>query len=368
MYNTPASAKQEDKSAACASADHACFRISAPAFSRYTIAMGELKLIKYFRAHAPAHPWLAVGPGQDCAIVRWRGGRDLAFKIDQVQEGTHFVLKGPEAATPRQVGWKAMAKACSDIAAAGFWPVAATVSLNLRRGSDDKIALGVYEGVTACCRRYSFALAGGDVSVSRNGLSVVVSLLGEGPKGSAWLRSGARVGDVLLVTGALGGSRQTGKHLSFAPRLQEARILRQKLGRHVHACIDITDGFSRDLHHLCDESECGAVVFEDRIPLTSLASSRKKHGIVRRRTSAARRKHNKGTNVLSSWNVLSDGEDFELLLAVEPRAAQEVVARWRHRVPLTHIGRIERFCRGRFLVAADGTVRALPDVGYEHCV
>jgi thiamine-monophosphate kinase len=332
------------------------------------MGMGELKLIKYFRAHAPTHPWLAVGPGQDCAVVRWRGGRDLAFKIDQVQEGTHFVLKGPEAATPFQVGWKAVAKACSDIAAAGFWPVAATVSLNLRRGGDEKIALGVYKGVTACCRRYSFALAGGDVSVSRNGLSVVVSLLGEGPKGGAWLRSGARAGDALLVTGTLGGSRQTGKHLSFAPRLQEARILRQRLGRHVHACIDITDGLSRDLHHLCDESGCGAVVFEDRMPLTSLAGVSEKQLSAHRRTSAARRTYNLGTNVLSSWNVLSDGEDFELLLAVEPKAAQEIVLRWRHRVPLTHIGFVERFRSGRFLVASDGTVRALPDVGYEHCV
>src|SRR5208337_3341747 len=113
--------------------------------------MGELSLIKQFRAGAPAHPWVAVGPGQDCAILRWPPDRDLAFKIDQLVEGAHFMLHGPEAAAPSRIGWKAMAKACSDIAAVGFWPVAATVAVNLRKGTDERLVMEIYGGLTACC-------------------------------------------------------------------------------------------------------------------------------------------------------------------------------------------------------------------------
>src|SRR5258708_33504284 len=104
--------------------------------------MGELNLIAHFRAHAPTHPWLRVGPGQDCAVLSWPAEREIAFKIDQVVEGTHFVFSGAGAITPRQAGWKAMAKACSDIAAAGVWPVAPTGPVNLQRRSDGTVALG----------------------------------------------------------------------------------------------------------------------------------------------------------------------------------------------------------------------------------
>jgi thiamine-monophosphate kinase len=303
--------------------------------------MGELSLIRHFRARAPEHPWLRVGPGQDCAVLDWPGRRGLAFKIDQVVEGTHFVLRGREAATPFQVGWKAMAKACSDVAATGYWPVAATVALNLRRGTDEKLALQVHEGLIACCKRFSFALAGGDVSASRNGLSVVVSLLGEGPKGAAWLRSGAQPGDSLLLTGSLGGSRRSGKHLRFLPRLDEARRIRSRCGKAVHACIDISDGLSRDLHHICEESRCGAVIFEEWLPLAPAASLDM---------------------------ALRDGEDFELLLAVEPKAAQKLLSRWRLAVPLTRIGYILRRNRSCSFVSRDGERRALPNAGYEHRV
>jgi len=339
--------------------------------------MGELSLIRRFRARAPEHPWLKVGPGQDCAILDWPGGRDLAFKIDQVVEGTHFVLRGREAATPFQVGWKAMAKACSDIAAAGFWPVAATVAVNLRRGTAEKLALQVYEGLIACCKRFSLALAGGDVSTSRNGLSVVVSLLGEGPRGGAWLRSGAKPGDALLVTGSLGGSRQTGKHLNFTPRLEEARIIRGQLGKSVHACIDITDGLSRDLRHICEESRCGAVVLEDKIPLANSTIFLQNWKGCEARTSAAReqrtcvgypikiQRHRRGA---TCYMALADGEDFELLLAVEPKAAQKLVPGWRHPVPLTQIGFIRPRREGYILISRDGTRNAMHNVGYEHRV
>lgn len=308
---------------------------------------GELSLIRHFRAHAPTHPWLKVGPGHDCAVLEWPGNRDVAFKIDQVVEGTHFLLSGPEAATPYQVGWKAMAKACSDIAATGFWPVAATVAVNLKKGSPDTIPRELYRGLVACCDRFGFGLAGGDISASDNGLSVVVSLLGEGPKNGAWLRSGAKPGDLLFVTGALGGSRAK-RHLNFIPRLEEARMIRSILPSGVHACIDITDGLSRDLRHICEESGTGAILFEDKIPCSKeiiKAYTKRKSPIE---------------------HALEDGEDFELLMAIAPRAARKLHAQCELKVPLTQIGFVEAGTSGYNLVDSRGVRRPLPDVGFEH--
>ena len=313
---------------------------------------GELNLIRHFRVHAPKHPWLAVGPGQDCAILNWAAERDLAFKIDQVIEGTHFLLKpnssGDTVATPYQVGWKAMAKACSDIAACGFWPVAATVAVNLPKNTDAQLAMELHRGICACCERFSFALAGGDISCSDNGLSVVVSLIGEGLKNGAWLRTGAKPGDILIVTGSLGGSRMQ-KHLSFLPRLEEARQIRSIIPNGVHACIDITDGLSRDLRHMCDESGCGATIFEKSIPHS--ADSVKNASI-------------DGKTLLQ--HALEDGEDFELLLAIEPSAAQQLRTRHMHNVQLTIIGTVEGADMGCGLVNQAGTREPLPDLGYEH--
>jgi len=309
--------------------------------------MGELKLLRAFRKGAPKHPWLRVGPGSDCAVLEWKPGRDLVYKIDQVVEGTHFVLSGREAATPREIGWKAMAKACSDIAAAGAWPVAATVAVNLRKGTPERVAMELYRGITACCRKYRFALAGGDFATSPQGMSVVVSLVGECPKGKAWTRSGAKPGDYLFVTGPLGGSRAK-KHLTFQPRLEAAREIRKRLGNGVHACIDITDGLSRDLHHLCAESRVGAVLFETLLPYSA----------------AARRIARSGRSALDQ--ALSDGEDFELLLAVAPSALAALRKRERLRLPIHVIGRVSRAGRGVIIQRASGGYQRLADIGYEH--
>lgn len=303
--------------------------------------MSELSLIKKFRKHAPTHPWLRIGPGQDCAALTWEGSRELVYKIDQVQEGTHFLLRGKEAATPYQVGWKAMAKTCSDIAAAGAWPVAAMVAVNLKKGSDPKLAMELYGGITACCKKYKFALAGGDLATSANGLSVVVSLTGECPKAGMWTRSGGRPGDILFVTGALGGSRAK-KHLDFQPRLDESKRIRAAAGSGVHACIDITDGLSRDLHHLCEESGVAALLWENLVPLSREARADKK----------------------PFERALRDGEDFELLLAVSPAAAKKL-QKLKLRCGLTPIGFLARGA-GISVFTREREFKRLADVGYEH--
>jgi len=314
--------------------------------------MSELDLLRAFRLDPPAHPWLKVGPGHDCAILSWEQGRDLAYKIDQIVEGTHFLLEGSEAAAPRRVGWKAVAKAASDIAATGFAPVAAVVAVNLRRNLSDAFALELHAGISACCRKYRIALAGGDLTASASAVSVCVSLLGQGAASSAWLRNGARPGDWLLVTGDLGGSRG-GKHLDFEPRLAEAQALRtfdaQSPKSFVHACIDITDGLARDVGHLCQESDCGVELDADALPIAAAAHE------------AAQRD---GRSVLD--HVLGDGEDFELLLAVEPAAAARLQINWKHATKLTRIGTFLPASEGRVVKRSNGRTEPLPDVGYEH--
>ncbi|MBE7465062.1 MAG: thiamine-monophosphate kinase [Planctomycetes bacterium] len=311
--------------------------------------MGELALIRRIREAPTGHPWLKVGPGSDCAVVTWPAGHEMAYKIDQVVEGAHFVLDGPEAATPRQIGWKALAKAASDIAAAGCRPVAALVAINLRNGLDDTFALELHAGVKACAERLGFALAGGDITSSERTLTVCVSLIGAAPAGQpAWLRQGARAGDVLLVTGELGGSRG-GKHLDFMPRVEEASQLRNLAGAGIRACIDITDGLARDAGHLCEESGVGIEIDEAALPLSAAA------------VSAAGRD---GRSALE--HVLGDGEDFELLLAVDPSAAEALMKNWAHATRLTRIGRVLPPAAGRTLKRSDGRSERLPDVGYEH--
>jgi thiamine-monophosphate kinase len=313
--------------------------------------MGERALLSRFREGAPGHPWLLVGPGQDCAILRWPSECRLAFKIDQVVEGVHFVLRGPGAASPRQVGWKAMAKTCSDMAAAGCWPVAATVAAHLRSDLDDAWALELYEGLVDCCKRFGFALAGGDLSSGGSAVHVVVSMLGKGPDGrdgvgEPWLRQGAQPGDALLVTGTLGGSRG-GKHLDFVPRIEESHRLRLRAGAGIHAAIDITDGLSRDVGHLCDESGCGVEIDRAALPMAEAL---------------------RGMPVDEAlWHVLADGEDFELLMAVAPDVADRLLAGWDAPAALTRIGRIVASSEGRCLRAPDGSLSRLPDIGYEHC-
>jgi thiamine-monophosphate kinase len=274
----------------------------------------------------------------------------MAYKIDQVVEGVHFVLSGPGAATPRQVGWKSMAKTCSDMAAAGCRPVAATVAAHLRPDLDDAWALELYEGLIDCCKRFGFALAGGDLSSGGPAVHVVVSMVGEGPDGSGgagepWLRRGAKPGDVLLVTGELGGSRG-GKHLDFTPRLEESCRLRQRAGTGIHAAIDITDGLSRDVGHLCDESHCGVEIDQAALPLAESLRGLPAGEALR--------------------HVLADGEDFELLLAVAPDTADPLLAGWDAPAALTRIGRIVSPDQGRRLRGPDGSLALLPDLGYEH--
>jgi thiamine-monophosphate kinase len=263
--------------------------------------MGEFEYIDWLRRRTPAHARVLVGPGDDCAVLA-PGGSPTLVTTDMLLEGSHFHLA---EVGPRRIGRKAMAVNLSDIAAMGGRPVAAFVSVGLPRGAGTEVlAEELYLGLREMADAFDTAIAGGDTNSWTGGLVISVTLLGEpGPQGPI-LRRGARPGDWLLVTGPLGGSI-LGKHLDFTPRVREAQQLQEHVS--LHAMMDISDGLAADVHHLCEESGCGAVLLAENIPISEAA---------RRLTD----------NLSPLEHALSDGEDFELAFAVAAEEGRRLVA------------------------------------------
>ncbi len=262
--------------------------------------MGEFDFITWLRKQTPAWPRVPVGPGDDCAVIEPTPGPPCLVTTDMVLEGRHFVLAEHG---PRRVGRKAMAVNLSDIAAMGGKPVAAFVSVGLPQGNRAAIAEDLYLGMREVADAFATAIAGGDTNTWTGGLAVCVTLIGApGPQGPI-LRRGARPGDWLFVTGPLGGSL-LGKHLDFTPRVEEALELQEHVA--LHAMIDISDGLSADVYHICAESGCGAVLFADKVPIADAA-----------------RGLNDGESPLE--HALSDGEDFELAFAVDPAEGERLL-------------------------------------------
>jgi thiamine-monophosphate kinase len=304
---------------------------------------GERSLIDWIRRRtvgdAAAVP---IGPGDDMARVVV-GEPDGLLTTDTLLEGTHFRL---DEASPRQVGYKALAVSVSDCAAMAAEPVAAVAWVALPEDRDMAFAEGLSAGLLECAERFACPLVGGDVTSWAGGLAVGTSVVARAAGIEPVRRRGARPGDVLLVTGRLGGS-VLGRHLGFVPRVAEARRLAALVP--IHAMIDLSDGLSTDLDHILRESGAGAEVDAPAVPVSP---------------DAERLAARDGRSALA--HALSDGEDFELLLAVSAedaaRLAREAPL---GEVPLTAVGRVVEG-EGAVLVAADGSRRPLAPAGYEH--
>ncbi len=270
-----------------------------------TPPVGEFAFIDWLRRQTPSTERVLLGPGDDTALLAWPSGVPCLVTTDMLLEGSCFLL---HEAGARRVGRKAMAVNLSDIAAMAGIPVAAVVSVGLPRQGGQALAEELYQGLREMADAFGVAIIGGDTNSWDGPLVINVTLLGE-PGASATgeriavRRSGARVGDWLLVTGPLGGSI-LGKHLDFTPRVREALLLHQHAD--LHALIDISDGLAADLGHLCDESRCGAVVRAETVPLTPEAHRMKD-----------------GRSPLE--HGLGDGEDFELIAAVSPEDGQRLL-------------------------------------------
>ena len=269
----------------------------------------EDRLLEILLAELPAGKNTLVGPGDDCAVVKGVGIREmLLLKTDCVVEGVHYHAEDE----PQKVGWKALCRPLSDIAAMGGEPLHAMV--NVLTPADRTVAYwkSFYKGLAKAAGRFGVGIVGGETSRSQRA-AVSVSLVGRVEAGRLMTRSGGKPNDLLFVTGVLGGSLG-GRHLDFVPRVAEGRWL----GAHgyARAMMDLSDGLATDLPRLAAASKCGFEIDPSALP--------KARGC-------------------DSIRAMSDGEDYELLVAVTPRLAARLRRGWKEAFPgvrLTEIGRL----------------------------
>jgi thiamine-monophosphate kinase len=301
--------------------------------------MSEFAYIDWLRRLTPAHPRVLVGPGDDTAALRLTPGVPCLITTDMLLEGSCFVLA---EAGPRPVGRKAMAVNLSDIAAMAGKPVAAVASIGLPRQGGRALAEELYHGLREMADAFEVALAGGDTNTWDGPLVISVTIIGEATGKGPVIRAGARPGDWLLATGPFGGSIR-GKHLDFTPRVREAIQLHSIVC--LHAMIDVSDGLAADVHHICEESRCGAVLRAEGIPIADAVSNLKD-----------------GQSPLE--HAFSDGEDFELVFAVSPDEARRLLQTQPVLgITLSHVG--ECVERGLWL-EQDGRRQPLAPSGYVH--
>ena len=305
---------------------------------------GEWALIDWIRGRTRLDPRaVPLGPGDDMAIVRLAGESECLVTVDALVEGTHFDLA---KATPREVGYKALAASLSDAAAMAALPVCAVAWVALPNARDMAFAKEICRGLADAAERFACPIVGGDIVSGSGPLSVGTALVARADGIEPVRRSGAKAGDWLFATGELGGS-VLGRHLSFVPRVAEARLLARTVM--LHAMIDLSDGLSTDLAHLCEESGVGAEVEARAVPISRNA----------RRAARA-----DGRPPLA--HALDDGEDFELLFAVGPKDAKRLLARSPLKgLRLSHIGRIIKG-RRMTLLGMDGRRTPLEPRGWEH--
>jgi thiamine-monophosphate kinase len=326
---------------------------------------GELAIIAAIRRRVTgkAYPALRLGIGDDCAILAPPSGHDLLVTTDFSLEGRHFRRDWHPA---RSIGHRTLARGLSDLAAMGAQPMAAFLSLALPRAvaAEPRWLHGFLDGLLALARQHNVPLAGGDTSQAPGDQVLAdIVLLGIAPAGAALRRSGARPGDAIYVTGRLGGAaaelellRRDPKffrratpdgrhpHLFPQPRLAAGQsLLRRGLAT---ACIDLSDGLSTDLAHLCTGSGVAAEIRLAALPRSQLL----------RRMAPTAARH----------ALLHGGEDYELLFTAPQRVAMPKTLGG---VPLTRIGTILRSARSRpqvVTIAANGKRAPLTPGGWEH--
>ncbi len=292
--------------------------------------MREFELIRALRARV-RDPDGTRGIGDDCCT--WRPNGETCLSVDAVVEGQHFL----ESDDPRLVGRKAAAAALSDLAAAGAKPVGAVVALVAPEKWD---ALAVMDGLIAELERHGCALLGGDTS-GGDRLTVAVTVWGELTANRFLTRTGAHAGDLLVVTGPLGGSLRSGRHLRPEPRLAEGQWL--AASPYVHAAMDLSDGLAGDAPKLATASGCGCLLLPAQVPV---------HPDVPEMSD--------GVSA-----ALNDGEDFELLAAIAAEQWPSMQLAWPFPQPLSVVGWLVEQ-PGSFIEDRAGRVVPSPWHGFEH--
>ncbi|MEK7448568.1 MAG: thiamine-phosphate kinase [Planctomycetota bacterium] len=326
--------------------------------------MHEFEYIKWIQKQIKRPKSVLVGSGDDAAVIQLippfpPKKRLMLVTTDMIVEGIDFSLPEVNSGQARRkphlsqstsgldIGWKALAVSLSDIAAMGgateyLYAVAAVA---LRPKVSSRFAREVFRGMKKVADRFSVAIVGGDVSAVNGPMSITTTVFGLGRRLRPLTRSGAKVGDAIMVTGQLGGSI-LGKHLNFTPRLKEAGQLNQKY--RINSMIDISDGLLADLNHLLEQSQMGGILFENLIPISSAA-----------------RQLSRRTKKPPLFHALADGEDFELLFTMPQKEANRLLKSNNLKVLISHIGQI---CPGKNIRLVDlaGRLRKIKPKGYEH--
>ena len=308
--------------------------------SRSVSALGETALIKQIqRWLGRASPRTPFGLGDDCAVVP-ASSRPQLVTVDPVIYGAHF----DDSVSPRAAGAKLLKRNLSDIAAMGGRPRAAVVALAIDGRVKTAWLEGFYRGLATAARHFGVPIVGGDVAHQASGLVATLTLIGEASGRRVLTRQGAKAGDWIYATGALGGSIR-GHHHRFTPRLEEGAWLAGRA--EVRSLMDISDGLARDLRAL---TPVGAEprIMADAVPISAAARAES------RRTGRAALDH-----------AISDGEDYELLFTVSSRSNREgFETAWKHRF------RTRLSCLGRFTAAGNPVPTGAIDLagyhGYEH--
>jgi thiamine-monophosphate kinase len=321
--------------------------IRSPRYSD-RVPLSEKKLIQQIRRSTRTGGSVVTGIGDDCAVLRVPAGLEILVTTDFSIENVHFRR---DWHTPESVGRRCLTRGLSDIAAMGGDPRAAFLSLAVPNDCPQKWIDRFLQGLLGLAQEFKIPLAGGDTAASPDGIVADIVVIGSVPRGEAILRSGAKAGDRIYVTGDLGHSAAAIAALlqshSFGwPRRQAFRPLpRVAVGQHLRrhglasAMIDLSDGLSTDLEHICQESHVGAELEGEAIP--------------RARESAGKRQ-------VGLDFALHGGDDYELLFTSSAAIPRKIAG-----IRITQIGRIKRG-REMLLIAANGKSQLLQAKGWEH--
>jgi thiamine-monophosphate kinase len=316
------------------------------------MALGEFELIaRYFHREAKR---AVLGGGDDCALLACAPGMQLAVSTDMLVEGRHFL----STVEPARLGHKALAVNLSDLAACGATPLAFTLALALPQ-ADEPFLAGFARGLFALADAHECELIGGDTT--RGPLTICITVFGEVPAGQALLRSGARAGDDVWVSGTLGDARLAlqafrgqvvlpGQAFDAARVAMEQPLPRLALGQALRgvasSAIDLSDGLLGDLGHILERSGVGACIDVDALPRSAMLQAQ--------------------PLVVQRDCTLAGGDDYELAFTAAPAdAARVAAAALRGAVRVTRIGRIEA-APGLRLVDASGGAVAPHSASFDH--
>jgi thiamine-monophosphate kinase len=306
---------------------------------KYARDLGEFDLIRTLTKKFSYSASVVKGVGDDCAVIEMPSSKKsnivMVATSDMLLEGRHFTIKKDTLAS---IGHKALACSISDIAAIGGIPQYALVSLGIRPKFPAAFIEKIYEGMRRTARKFRVDIVGGDTIASQK-LIIDVMMCGTARKKDLVFRGGAQDGDVLCVTGALGGAVVSGHHLMFTPRLKESRVLTRNFT--MHSMIDLSDGLGSDLLKLCAASGKSARIYRHLLPVRK--------------------------NARTIDDILYQGEDYELLFSAPAPEVFAMVARQKALgIKVYPIGEIiPREKETAYLVSSENII-PLRDRGFKH--